>query len=109
MIDGLPYKIFKHLKTTHPSAMVLVTDDDLTSIRAQVHKNHRKYIESLFKDKGIEILRWQHDYDSLNTITPRLGVVHLANDSEIVPGIEVWVLLGHNARYIEEVKLTTEG
>lgn len=99
-LDILPYKIFKQLKLTRPSAMVLVTDEDLHSLTAQMAGNHRKYLELRFKEKGIEIHRWAHEYDTLPTVEPKLGLVYLANDSDINPGIEVWCLIGHNANYI---------
>ena len=99
-LDILPYKIFKQLKLTRPSAMVLVTDEDLHSVEAQILGSHRAYLERRFAKIGIEIHRWAHEYDSLTTIEPKLGLVYLANDSDINPGIEVWCLIGHNANYI---------
>lgn len=105
-LDILPYKIFKQLKLSRPSAMVLVSDEDLHSVEAQILGSHRAYLERRFAKIGIEILRWAHEYDTLNTIEPKLGLVYLANDSDIVPGIEVWCLIGHNARYLPEAQGT---
>lgn len=98
-LDMLPYQIWKQLKTKYPVKTILVTDDDLTSITAQMYRSHRKYLERRFFEEGVIIKRWAHDYDSLSTVTPKLGLVYLANDSVIVPGIEVHALIGHNAYY----------
>ena len=82
--------------------MILVTEADFTRVGVhQAFKNHRDYIEHAFKKEGVEVYRWNHNYVSLNGPTPELGLVYLMNDSVIVPGFEVWALIGHNARYKE--------
>lgn len=101
-IDLLPYKKFKELKQKYTVKTVLIKNDDIGGRSlALLYKDHRQYVASLFKDIGVEVLRWSHDYDSLTTSEPRLGVVYLANDSVIVPGIEAHVLINHNARYVQ--------
>lgn len=98
-LDTLPYKTWKKLKEKYPVKTILITDNDITGIGAQVFRSHRKYIEDRFYQEGVIIDRFQHDYDSLSTSDPKLGLVFLANDSVIVPGIEVHALLGHNSHY----------
>ena len=77
--------------------MVLITDEEIFKYN-HLYKDHRDFVKRLFKDKGIEITRWHHNYDSLATANPELGLVYMVNDSVIVPGMEVHALIGHNAR-----------
>ena len=102
-VDRLPYETFQRLKKHYVGKMVLLDDAALSApgIR-QAFSDHRDYLRHLFKKQGVEILRFAHNYDSLSTSTPELGVVFLANDSVVTPGVEAWVLIGHNARYISE-------
>lgn len=102
-LDTLPYKTFLDLKKKFPVKTIVVGEGDLT--RPGVHqafKNHVEYVEHQFKQIGVKIYRLRHDYDSLSTSDPRLGLVYMVNDSTIVPGIEVHALIGHNATYISE-------
>ena len=69
------------------------------------YKSYLDYIKGKFKEKGVEILRVTHDYKSLDTAHPQLGVVVLAGDSVVEDRTEVWVLIGHNARYIDQVEV----
>jgi hypothetical protein len=102
MIDTKAYKAFKDLKTKYPAKMVLITDSGISMPGLRLaFKTHREYIEHQFKKDGIEILRHSHNYSSLDGSHPQLGLVYLANDSELQPGIEVWALIGHNAKYTE--------
>lgn len=103
-IDTLPYKTFLKLKEKYPAANILVTDSDVTQPGlGLMYKDHREYITRLFQKKGIEVSRFAHNYGSLSTKNPELGLVFLANDSVVIPGIEVWCLIGHNARYVNEI------
>jgi hypothetical protein len=100
-LDKKPYQIFNKLKDKYTVVTVLVTDKDFsTPLLRTAFKNHREFLINEFKHKGIEIYRWSHDYDSLDGPNPKLGLVYLANDSVIVPGIEVHALVGHNAKGI---------
>jgi len=102
-VDKKPYEIFKRLKDKYTVKTVLITDKEMsTPLLRTAFKDHREFIVHLFRLQGIEIYRFQHDYDSLDTRDPKLGVVFLANDSSIVPGIEAHVLVGHNSRSIYE-------
>lgn len=101
-MDNKPYKTFLELKSKYPNKMILITDKDL-QFNALYHKDHRSLVAKLFKDIGVEVTRWSHNYNSIDHgINPELGLVYLANDSVIVPGLEVHALIGHNARYISE-------
>lgn len=100
-MDALPYQTYKRIKDRFVDKMILITDEDLGRPgNTLAFKTHRDYVNHLFKKEGIEITCWQHDYESLSGPNPQLGVVFLANDSVIVPGMEAHVLIGHNARYI---------
>lgn len=98
-VDLAAYNAFKKLKQTHSVVTILVTDDDAFKYN-HLYKSHRDFIEKLFKDKGLEVTRWNHDYNSLTGAHPQLGLVYLANDSVIMPGLEVHGLVGHNVRTI---------
>ena len=105
MIDTKPYKIFKDLKNKYSVKSVLIKDDDMGGKGLMLaFKDHRDYIAYLFKQEGVEVYRWAHNYASLDTSHPELGIVYLANDSVIVPGIEAHALIGHNARYIDAAR-----
>lgn len=102
-IDTLPYKTFQKLKTKYPVKTVLITEQDATApLIRTAYKDHREYIKAMFKQQGVEVYRFAHNYTSLNGSNPELGLVFLANDSVINPGIEIHALIGHNARYVEE-------
>ena len=101
-MDSLPYKVFKQIKDKYVQKIIKVTEDDLTSVAAQVLRSHRDFIQSLADKEGIEIYRWSHNYASLETSNPELGPVYLANDSVINPGFDVILLIGHNAKYKTE-------
>ena len=100
-VDALPYRTFKKLKEKFP-IKTLVLDDAALSIQGThlLFKDHREWITHLFKKEGVEVTRFGHDYTSLDTSHPQLGLVFLANDSVIVPAMEVHALIGHNAKYI---------
>jgi hypothetical protein len=100
-IDLLPYRLFKKLKTTHTVKTVVLTDADMSVQGLHLaFRNHREYIEHKFKQLGVEVYRHVHDYNSLETSHPKLGLVYMVNDSVIAPGLEVHALMDHNARYI---------
>lgn len=103
-LDTLPYETFKKLKKEYVAHMLLVTAADLDRVGVrQAYSGPEEYVREHFKKlHNIEILRYRHNYKSLTTEHPQLGVVWMANDSVIVPGMEGWVLIGHNARYIEK-------
>lgn len=103
MMDVKPYNIFKDLKKKYVVKTVVIREEDLGGTGLLLaFKNHREYIEHLFKQVGVEVYRWNHNYKTLDTTHPELGLVYLVNDSVIVPGVEVHALVGHNARYITE-------
>lgn len=109
MIDSKPYKTFKQIKGKYPNVVILITAEDFQRA-ALFHNGHRSLIASMFKEKGVEVTRWVHNYKSIDSgINPELGLVYLANDSEIMPGIEVHALIGHNARYVtsEDLNVAT--
>src|SRR5574337_105997 len=100
MIDSLPYKTFLKLKSKYTPKMILLTDKMMSIPGVHLaYKDHRHYVTEMFSREGIEVVRFGHNYKSLDTKTPELGVVFMANDSQIIPGLEAWVLIGHNAKY----------
>jgi hypothetical protein len=106
-----PYKIFKKLKEKYPTAVVRVPMDNMYWENLKYWKNggHRQMVKDMFKkEHGLEITRYQHDYDSLTTEHPKLGLVHLKADTDIVEIIEVWALVGHNCTHSMEVSDATQ-
>jgi hypothetical protein len=104
-IDTLPWKTFKKLKEKYSVKTILLTGNEITGQGLHLaYKDHREFITAMFKREGVEVYRFNHNYKSLDTSHPELGLVFMANDSAIVPGVEVHALIGHNARYISEVK-----
>lgn len=101
-MDAKPYQVWRKLKDKYPVATVQLTEQELgvVGLRASF-KSHRDYVNYKFKQMGIEILRWQHDYDSLTGVDPKLGVVFLAGDTVLQNILEAHVLIGHNAKHVE--------
>jgi hypothetical protein len=109
-IDTLPYQTFQKLKQKFPVKTILVSEYDLTQQGLGMYfKDHREYVRHLFAKEGVEILRFGHNYKSLDTSHPELGLVFLANDSVIVPGLEIHALIGHNAKYMAEAAKAIDG
>ena len=111
-LDTLPYKAFKYMRDTkgYPAKMILITDADMSmpGLR-RAFKDHQDYVKHLFAKEGIEVYRMSHNYKSIESGHPELGLVYLANDSVINPGMEVWCLIGHNARYMEKKAEARDG
>jgi len=98
-IDSLPYKTFNRLKKKYPVKTLVFRDADMLAPGIHlVYKNHREYIDAMFKKEVLEVYRWHHNYNSLDGANPELGLVYLMNDSVISPGMEVHALIGHNVR-----------
>ena len=102
-IDTLPWKIFKTLKVKYPTKVILVTPQDLNTPGVMLaYSGPEEYVTALFRREGFEVYRYRHDYKSLEGTDPKMGLVFMANDSVIVPGLEVWGLVGHNIRPLAE-------
>ena len=103
-MDLKPYKVFKELKTKYPTRMVRITQKEIgLAPRAQAGQFVREYIAARFKkEHGVEVIRWTHEYSSLDSLNPKLGLVYLASDSHLDQAMEVWGLLGHSVREISE-------
>lgn len=98
-IDTLPYRTFNKIRSNYSEVKIVIREKDTTL--AGVHlafKSHRGYIEHKFAEIGIVITRWTHDYESLSGPHPELGLVYLANDSVLDPGLEVIALVDHNCK-----------
>lgn len=105
VIDTLPLKVFEELKQKFPTKMILITPQDLNRVGVfGAYSGPEEYVREHFKKEGVEIYRYRHEYKSLDGDNPKLGIVFLANDSVIVPGLEAWALIGHNSRFSVEVK-----
>ena len=75
-IDMLPYRTWLKLKNKYPTVMVLLQGDAITGTGVHLaFKNHREMIVHEFKKKGIEVLRWVHDYETLKGGNPQLGLI----------------------------------
>lgn len=103
-LDTLPYDIFKKLRDKYPVKTLLITPEDLNRVGVlQAYTTPQEYVEKHFMSLWkVEVYRYRHDYKSLDGDNPKLGLVFMANDSQIMPGLEVHALIGHNARYVEE-------
>lgn len=102
-IDTLPWQIFKKLKADHAIKMVLLTPKDIEQPGVlQAYSGPEEYVTALFRREGFEVYRYRHDYQSLEGPNPQLGLVFMANDSVIVPGLEVYGIIGHNIRPLAE-------
>ena len=104
MLDSLPHKIFTKLKLKYPVKTIVIRQGD--TVLQGVHlafKDHRAYIAHKFSQMGVEVQRFAHDYNSLDTKEPKMGLVYLANDSVIDPGLEVHCLIGHNSKYMDKI------
>lgn len=104
MMDAKPYNIFKELRRKYPEKMVLITDANMSLTGFHVaFPTLRDYVKHRFlAEHHLEIYRWTHNYKSLDGANPEMGLVYLANDSVLQPGIEVWALVNHNARYTDD-------
>lgn len=101
-IDSLPYRTFKRLKSKYPEKKIFIPQVDFNNpIYQRAFHDIPSFVKYLFAQEGVEVYRFTHDYKSLDGPHPQLGLVFLANDSVIVPGIDVSALIGHNARYLE--------
>ena len=102
-MDALPYRTFQKLKLTYPVKTIVIRQGD--TVLQGVHlafKDHRAYVAHKFSLLGVEVQRFAHDYESLDTKDPKMGLVYLANDSVIDPGLEVHCLIGHNSKYMDK-------
>ena len=109
-LDTRPYQVFNKLKSTFVPKMVLITDQDMSMVGIRsAFKDHREYVKHQFAKIGVEIVRFSHNYNSLESRTPELGIVFLANDSVVNPGVEAWALVGHNAKFMAEAAEKKDG
>ncbi len=99
-LDSLPYKVFTKLKEKYPVVTVRLTDQDVsTPLLRTIYKTHREYVLNLFEKQGVDVYRFSHNYKSLTTKNPELGLVFLMGDSVVLPTYEIHALIGHNSRY----------
>ncbi len=96
-VDLRAYKAFKRLRLMYPTEMVKIEQGEFSKGLQNIFRTSDEYIAWRFKEKGVRIHRFHTNYDSLSGGDPKLGVIYLASDSVIVPGLEAWVLIGHNA------------
>ena len=98
-----PYKVFKDLKTKYPVRTIRVFKQDILKMSNQLNfPDPLEYVKAEFKSTGIEVYRVIHDYKSLNSQHPKLGLVFLAGDSVVEDYFEVHALLGHNAKEVSD-------
>lgn len=101
VIDTLPWKLFQKMKSVYPVKTILITPDMVNMPGVMgAYPGPAHYVAALFEREGYEVYRYRHNYDSLETQSPELGLVWMANDSVIVPGMEVHGLIGHNIRSV---------
>lgn len=108
-IDTLPFKAFQRLRKQFPVVTVRVTERDLTLMSNQlIFPTHRHFVEHLFKKEGLKITRFSHNYKSLDTARPQLGLVFLAGDSIVQQTLEIHGLVGHNIESIDNGEATRD-
>ena len=102
-IDTLPYRTFLKLKEKFPVKTIVLDQAALSGQGMHlIFKDHRAYVAHKFSVLGVDVTRFNHEYNSLSGAHPRLGLVYLVNDSAIVPAMEVHALIGHNAVYLDK-------
>lgn len=98
-MDLTMYKKFKELKRKYTPVVIKISNYDIASApKDKDPMGYVKYIERQFKEKGLEITRFSHNYT-----TNEIGLIFLASDSVVVPGYEVWGLIGYNLKEVEKV------
>ncbi len=103
LMDTLPWQVFKKIKADYPVQTVLITPEDINMPGVTgAYASPEEYVKALFRRKGFEVYRYRHDYKSIEGPHPQLGLVFMANDSVIVPGMEVHGLVGHNIRPLSQ-------
>lgn len=103
IIDTLPYQVYKKIKDKYSRHVVLVTPEMLNMPGVMTaYPNVEAYVVALFRRDGYEVYRYKHDYDSLTGDSPQMGLVFMANDSVVMPAMEVIGLIGHNIRPLAE-------
>lgn len=97
--DLRAYKAWNKLKHKFPAKMIRLTTEELSAIPGMSGQLMRQEVSNRFKlEHNIEVFRWTHDYGSLNTTHPKLGLIYLTGDSVITETMEIWALVGHNAK-----------
>lgn len=102
-IDTLPWTLFKKLRDTHATKTILITPGDTARPGVlQAYASAEEYVVAQFRMEGFEVYRYKHNYESLEGPHPELGLVFMANASDIIPGVEVHGLIGHNIRPLSQ-------
>ena len=104
-VDLRAFNAFKELKNKYTPKCIEITPHDV-EIGAGLFRTPKEYVIQQFKKQhNILVDRYAHDYDSLSTATPKIGVVFLAKSQDTsLPTTEAWVLIGHNATLIERIQ-----
>lgn len=77
---------------------VTFTPEDMFNATA-LFKNHRDFLQHLFKKEGIEVTQFHNEYHPDGTIKKQ-GIVVGRTDSDLVPTVTVEATVGINAREI---------
>jgi hypothetical protein len=72
-------------------------------LKGSIFKNHRKYVEHLFQGVGVQVMQHEHHYNESGEIR-ECGLIYCRTDSDIMPLIEVWGIVGLSVRRLEVVQ-----
>jgi hypothetical protein len=103
-MDLRPYKHYKELAKKHDPKVVRFTVEEISNAPGGMQAQYmRELIAKRFlEERSLVVTRWTHNYKSIGTPHPELGLVYLRGDSTITDYMEVWGLLGHNLRGVDE-------
>jgi hypothetical protein len=78
--------------------VVTFTPEDMFNATA-LFKNHRDFLQHLFKKEGIEVTQFHNEYNADGTIKKQ-GIQVGRTDSDLIPTVTVTAVVGVNAKEI---------
>lgn len=83
--------------TGHTKVTVTIIPSDVFT-KNSLYRDHRHYVESLFKDKGYEVTRHNHTYSG--DAVKDCGLIYCRSDSDLDPRLEVIGIVGKSIKAI---------
>ncbi len=75
----------------------IVLDEFAIFDNVKDYKSHRDFIADVFRAKGLEVTRWNHEYLNDNTVS-KWGLVFARADTDVRAIIEIFGIVGENLR-----------
>ncbi len=75
----------------------IVLDEHVIFENTKDYKTHRDFIADIFRGKGLEVTRWNHEYLGDNTVS-KWGLVFARADTDVRAIIEIFGIVGENLR-----------